>query len=209
MPYVTHNEHRGPPVPDGTCVSYSAQPRWVPPNDRNRPIISARYQNVLEKLSTLLTMHLRIRGNKKKIFMAVQQVFLPPNSGSVDMLWASKGTRDATTSLQVLRGYSLNQPQGKHHQYDGSIWTRRNPFPPYRTTQKGVVICKNRRIDNLQRHYGVKRYHPFGTNGNVKQWHQGMEPEIQWNKGVGNIQGFPHLAHIEQRRAETTKGKGG
>ena len=67
-----------------------------------------------------MTLYHRRKGDKKNRHEGAE-IIPVTNNGLVDRIRASSGPRDATKSLQVLRGDWQNLPRVKFRQDDGTI----------------------------------------------------------------------------------------
>ena len=72
--------------------------------------------------------------------------------------------------------------------YDGALRPYRTPDLIDITLGEGERICANRSADNCWHHYGIKRYHRTGTDGNLQRWHRGVPTSTLQPEDIGKIQ---------------------
>ena len=163
-PHVNHDDHGVIPGPYRPWVFPAVQPRRLPPNNRDRPRTSARYQKVPTKPITLPMLHFRKQGDKESNIHSSTSGIPITDHESVDRLRTGGVPIYDTKYLQVLWGNRRNIPWVKFREYDGDIWPLITPLPPHCPTRNGSGVYKRIRADDCQFHDGVKRDYPSGTN---------------------------------------------
>ena len=119
---------------------------------------------------------------------------------------------DPTTFLE-LRGNRRNRPQGKCRKDDGSLRPNRTPCLSGGLIWEGERICVIRSTENFQRHDGVQRDHPFGTDGGIRQRHTIAETPKHRTEDMVTLQYFspstPRAEKIGNNRRKKGIHRGG
>ena len=192
---------------DGVFVCAHAQPRQLPSEYGKRPRKSAGNWKFSTKPSTISKIHRCGPSLKISICHGVLTSLTVPTDGPDNRFWTGVRTHHAPTPFLKIRGNKRNRPQGKFREDDGLLRHRRTLAWLIEKLEK-ERICVSRRADNFQRHDGVKRDHPFGTDSGFQWQNPIVDTSNQWPEDMVTLEAVFHWSHWWQSIAVKTAGKG-